>query len=109
MTFGEKLLKLRKSKRISQEQLACQIGVSRQAISKWETGMAIPDTENVLRIGQVFNVPTEYLLNDDIENEQDIPIVNETYSVLHKCFKIKVISIILIFIGSLGIDMLPSK
>jgi len=84
MTLGEKLLQLRKSKGLSQEQLAVQITVSRQAISKWELGEAMPDTDNVVQLSKIFNVSTDYLLNDnygegtDAENEaSSITITNE--------------------------------
>jgi len=50
MTFGEKLQALRKSKGMSQEQLAAQAIVSRQAISKWELGESLPDTDNIIQL-----------------------------------------------------------
>ena len=87
MTFGEKLQKLRKEKGLSQEQLAAQISVSRQALSKWELGTAIPDTENALRISKLFGVSIDYLLNDEYESDNDIPAVqinNETLSTKYK-------------------------
>jgi transcriptional regulator with XRE-family HTH domain len=76
MTLGEKLLFLRKAKSLSQEQLASEITVSRQAISKWELGESLPDTENIKQIMKIFDVTADFLLNDEI----DIPItksVNE--------------------------------
>lgn len=75
MTFGEKLQKLRKEKGWTQEELAGHIHISRQALSKWELGTAIPDTENVVQISKLFHVSTDYLLNDDYESDQDIPAV----------------------------------
>lgn len=75
MTFGEKLLKLRKSKGWTQEELASQINISRQALSKWEQGTVLPDTENVLQLSKIFGVSTDYLLNDDVESDADIPAV----------------------------------
>ena len=48
MMLGEKIVQLRKEERLSQEQLAMKLNVSRQAISKWELGDAIPDTEHVV-------------------------------------------------------------
>ena len=54
MTFGEKLQALRKSRGWSQEQLAERIAVSRQAVSKWESEAAAPDTANVLEISRLF-------------------------------------------------------
>ena len=72
MTFGEKLQLLRKSKGWTQEQLSAQINISRQALSKWESGAAMPDTENVIRLSRLFAVSTDYLLLD----EYDEPVQN---------------------------------
>lgn len=69
MTFGEKLLKLRKQNGLSQEELASQLTVSRQAISRWEMGSSMPDVENVTQLSKLFGVSYEYLLNDEYENE----------------------------------------
>lgn len=66
MTFAEKLQTLRKSKGLSQEQLAAQMEVSRQAVSKWELGESLPDIENVLRLGKLFAVSTDYLLKNEM-------------------------------------------
>ena len=67
MTFGEKLQALRKARGWSQEELAQQINVSRQALSKWESGTSVPDTENVVALSRLFGVPTDYLLLDEME------------------------------------------
>ena len=75
MTFGEKLQLLRKQKGLSQEKLSEQLGVSRQAISKWELGESLPDTENVVRLSKLIDVSIDYLLNDEISSENDIPAV----------------------------------
>ena len=65
MTFGEKLQLLRKSKGMSQEQLAAQAAVSRQAVSKWELGESNPDLENIIQLSNIFGVTTDYLLKDE--------------------------------------------
>ncbi|WP_027631760.1 helix-turn-helix domain-containing protein [Clostridium hydrogeniformans] len=65
MTLGEKLQLLRKSKSMSQEQLATQINVSRQSVSKWELGESNPELEKIVQISNVFNVTTDYLLKDE--------------------------------------------
>ena len=65
MTFGEKLQYLRKEQNWTQEQLANQIEISRQSLSKWELGAATPDTEHVVRLSQLFGVSTDTLLLDD--------------------------------------------
>ena len=64
MTFGTKLQTLRKSKNMSQEDLANRLNVSRQAISKWETDQSLPDIINIIAISEIFSVSTDYLLLD---------------------------------------------
>lgn len=66
MTFGEKLLFLRRQSGLSQEQIAEKLNVSRQAVSRWEAG-AIPDMENVVKISGFFDCSLDYLMNDSIE------------------------------------------
>ena len=65
MTFGEKLQYLRKELNWTQEQLAEQIGISRQSLSKWELDAATPDTDHVVRLSRLFGVTTDSLLLDD--------------------------------------------
>ena len=72
MTFGNKLQKLRKENNMSQESLAGQIHVSRQAISKWEQGTAVPDTDNIVMLSKYFQVPVEYLLFDEYDYPDEI-------------------------------------
>ena len=67
MTFGEKLVQLRKQHRLSQEELAARLKVSRQAVSRWETGETMPETENVLGLSRLFQVSTDYLLKEELE------------------------------------------
>ena len=65
MIFAEKLKTLRKEKKISQEQLAEKIHVSRQAITKWESGNGIPDIENLIAISALFNESLDSLLSEE--------------------------------------------
>ncbi|MDD2363142.1 MAG: helix-turn-helix transcriptional regulator [Oscillospiraceae bacterium] len=65
MILSEKIIMLRKKMGWSQEELAEQLGVSRQSISKWELGAAIPDLDKILRLSRLFGVSTDYLLKDD--------------------------------------------
>ena len=65
MTFGEKIQKLRKEADLSQEELACQLGVSRQAVSKWERDSGYPETEKIIHMSRLFNVTLDYLLNEE--------------------------------------------
>ncbi|MDR2599864.1 MAG: helix-turn-helix domain-containing protein [Oscillospiraceae bacterium] len=70
--IGKKIQSLRKDKGMSQEDLALKLTISRQAISKWELGESVPDTENVVQLSKLFGVTTDYLLNDDYETVQII-------------------------------------
>ena len=63
--LSEKLYKLRKNSGLSQEQLAEQLNVSRQAISKWEQGTAVPESEKLITISNYFCVTVDYLLKED--------------------------------------------
>ncbi len=64
MSFGEKLLQLRKEKGYSQEVLADKLSTTRQAVSKWENGQGYPETEKLLMIGNLFEVSIDYLLKE---------------------------------------------
>lgn len=77
MTFGEKLQKLRKQQGLSQEKLAERLGVSRQAVSKWELGDSLPETENIKQLNKLFGVSIDYLLIDEIEEEGNPPSQSE--------------------------------
>ncbi len=70
MILADKIIKLRKKNGMSQEELAERINVSRQAVSKWESAQTIPDLEKILRLGRIFGVTTDYLLKDEIEDEE---------------------------------------
>lgn len=64
MTIGEKILNMRKARGWSQEELAEHIGVSRQAVSRWESGSAKPDADKIIAICDLFGVSADYLLRD---------------------------------------------
>lgn len=64
MTFSEKLARLRKREGLSQEELALFLGVSRQAVSRWEQGAAMPDAANLVKLRQRFQVSLDWLLED---------------------------------------------
>ena len=63
MSFSDKLQKLRKKNGLSQEQLAAQLNVSRQAISKWEQG-TLPDMNNIINVSRYFDCSLDYLINE---------------------------------------------
>lgn len=65
MTFAEKLKDIRKQTGTSQEKLAEKLGVSRQAVTKWETGSGIPDIENIIAVSALFNISIDELLGNE--------------------------------------------
>ena len=67
MKFEEKLIKLRKEKLLSQEELGEKLDVTRQTISKWELGQSKPDMEKLKEISTLFNISIEELTNDEID------------------------------------------
>lgn len=75
MKLSDKIIKLRKTAGMSQEDLAQKLNVSRQAISRWESGTAMPDANNILQLSKLFGVTTDYLLNDDYQSDDDLPKV----------------------------------
>lgn len=78
MNLCEKLIVLRKENGWSQEDFAEKLDVSRQAVSRWENGTALPDSQNILRISKLFGVTADYLLNDDHTDGIDIPAADTT-------------------------------
>lgn len=76
MEFSEKLIALRKGRELTQEQLAEQLNVSRQSISKWESGQVIPDVEKIVELSKAFDVTLDYLLKpseiDELSVKTDI-------------------------------------
>ena len=77
MKLSDKIVGLRKSNGMSQEDLAEKLDVSRQAISRWESGAAMPDANNILQLSKLFDVTTDYLLNDDYQSDNDLPKIKE--------------------------------
>lgn len=68
MILGEKIYKLRNASGLSQEQLAEKLQVSRQSISKWESGNTIPSMDKIVELSKIFGISTDYLLIDEIES-----------------------------------------
>ena len=66
MIFADKLIALRKKAGYSQEELAQQLNVTRQSVSKWEGAQSVPDIEKILQISKLFGVTTDYLLKDEM-------------------------------------------
>ena len=77
MIFADKIIQLRKESNWSQEELASQLGVSRQSISKWESGSSLPDLDKIIKLSQIFDVSTDYLLKDEMEEDTSAPSLAE--------------------------------
>ena len=78
MIFADKLILLRKKAGWSQEELADQMNVTRQSVSKWEGAQSVPDLEKMLRLSELFGVSTDYLLKDEIEEAEHIDLSDDT-------------------------------
>ena len=105
MTLGEKILRLRKEHTLSQEDLAAQLTVSRQAVSRWELGESVPDTEHIVQLSKRFGVSTDYLLNDAYESDRDIPVVKISSAELKADYrnKFRIASYCMLGLGLIGI------
>lgn len=73
MALSEKLYTLRKKSGLSQEQLADRLNVSRQAISKWESGSSTPESDKLIAISRYFNVSLDHLMKEDGDGPEDAP------------------------------------
>ena len=101
MKLSEKIFSLRKQRGLSQEELAGKLNVSRQAVSRWEGGSALPDASNILQLSKLFEVTADYLLNDDYESDRDVPAVKKSETTANR--KIKTgIAVFLSLFGLLG-------
>jgi transcriptional regulator with XRE-family HTH domain len=67
MIIADKIIMLRKKNDWSQEQLAEQLGISRQSVSKWESAAAVPDLDRILKLSELFGVSVDYLVKDEME------------------------------------------
>lgn len=74
MILADKIMNERKKNGWSQEELADQLGVSRQSVSKWEGAQSVPDLQKIIQMSQIFGVSTDYLLKDEME-KMDVPEV----------------------------------
>lgn len=88
MTCGDKIASARKSKNLTQEQLAGLVGVTRQAVSRWESDLAYPETEKLIRIAELLELDLNYLLKNDVsENTVSAPLVPFSLKSLHFEYK----------------------
>ena len=80
MILADKIIEQRKKLGLSQEELAEKLGVSRQAVSKWESAQSTPDLGRILELGRLFGVSTDYLLKDDAEQAEYINVPDDAVS-----------------------------
>ncbi len=96
MKLHEKIFRLRKQSGMSQEEVAEKLNISRQALSRWENGSAQPMATNIVELSKLFGVTSDYLLNDEYQSDNDIPVVAETkkinYILRANLIKIAIIS-----------------
>ena len=102
MKLSEKIVNLRKARNMSQEELAEQLDVSRQAVSRWEVGSALPDASNILQLSKLFGVSADYLLNDHYKGESPAPIKSKSVSSIAGTIINKIISLCVAGFGFAG-------
>ena len=70
MILGDKIMNLRKKAGWSQEELANRLNVTRQSVSKWESAQSIPDLDRVIQLSRIFEVSTDFLLKEELEEPE---------------------------------------
>ncbi len=82
----DNLKTLRKNKGISQEELSVKLNVVRQTISKWESGLSVPDAEMLISISEVFETPVSEILGENIEEKEknDIKVISEKLEIINE-------------------------
>ena len=87
--FQNNLKALRKRKDITQEELATRLNVVRQTVSKWEKGLSVPDSELLIRLAEILEVPVSRLLGSKIEEEEQPDALAEQLSRINEQLAIK--------------------
>ena len=80
MILADKITALRKKAGWSQEELAQQLNVSRQSVSKWEGAQSVPDLDKIVQMSRLFGVTTDFLLKDELSEEEDYTRENKAKS-----------------------------
>ena len=115
MKFGDNLRQIRKDKKMSQEELAEKVNVTRQSVSKWESEQATPDLEKIILMSEYFEVTTDYLLKgiepiEDTKSEHKTigDVLDQKILTKENGKKTKTILkyILYVFLGVLAIDLL---
>ena len=103
MNLGNKITKLRKKEKMSQEVLANKIGVSRQTISNWELNITKPDTDHIKKMSKIFNISIDEILDNDIRDIMEEKISNTEKLTNKNTKSIKILLITLYFIILTGL------
>lgn len=111
MNLGDRIMNLRKNQKLSQEQLAEKISVTRQTISNWELGDTNPNPEQLKMLSKQFGISIDELLNNDTKEivVEKISNVEKTAEKIYKLLKIFCKSLIVIFIIIILISMIYSS
>ena len=96
MSIGKRITKLRNALKMTQEELAEKLDVSRQSIFKWEKDLVIPEMDNIIRLSKVFNVSLEYLVNGKKEFKNKVTIKDYLLLALGVVFLILIVVILII-------------
>ena len=94
MSVGQRISELRNERKISQNQLAAAMGVSRQAVSKWENGQSTPDAMNLIRLADVLNSDVEYLTTGRAVVPTRPPVVIKSVETVEKIVEKPVIQVV---------------
>lgn len=103
MKLGDKIQQLRKTNGLSQEQLATQLHVSRQAVSKWELGESLPDLDNIVQLCRLFSISTDTLLLDDIEEMEAHPVGRTAHHETNREGQLKMVATAALGLSALGL------
>ena len=103
MNLGNKIMKLRKKEKLSQEILANKIGVSRQTISNWELNITKPDTDHIKKMSKIFNISIDEMLDNDIRDIIEEKISNTEKLTNKNTKSIKILLVTLYFIILAGL------
>mgnify|MGYP000569638942 CR=1 FL=1 len=84
----ENIKMLRKQKGLSQDELSIKLNVVRQTVSKWEQGLFVPDTERLVSISEVFDIPVSVLLGENIKESkyEELKIISEKLEIINQQF-----------------------
>lgn len=105
MKFNEKLIKLRKEKGLSQEELGYQLNVTRQTVSKWELGQTTPEMDKLLEMSKIFGINVDDLLDETKEIKSQTEENKTNKSIKKIIIIVSVVLVILILLGIVGMKI----